>query len=43
MEVTENGPVYIAFKIRQPIRNAVIENSVKIYKSIKKIDLTLRC
>lgn len=37
-KVTENGPVYIAFKIRQPIRNAVIENCVKIYKGIKKVD-----
>lgn len=37
-KVTENGPVYIVYKIRQPIRNAVVESSVKIYKSIKKID-----
>jgi alpha-mannosidase len=38
-ELVANGPVYTAFKIRQPIRNAVVEEVVTIYNTIKKIDL----
>ncbi len=37
-KLIENGPVYQSFKIRQPVRNAIIENLVKIYKDLKKID-----
>ncbi len=37
-KVVEDGPVYTAYKIRQPVRNAIVENTIKIYKSIKKID-----
>jgi len=35
---TENGPLFVVFKCRQPIRNAVVEQFVKVYKTIKRID-----
>ncbi|MDY0099463.1 MAG: glycoside hydrolase family 38 C-terminal domain-containing protein [Bacteroidales bacterium] len=37
-ELDESGPVYMSFKMRQPIRNAVVESTLKVYRSIKKID-----
>ncbi len=36
--VAENGPVYTAIKYRQKIRNAVVEQTVKIYNQLKRID-----
>jgi alpha-mannosidase len=36
--VAEDGPVYTAFRYRQPIRNAVAEMEVTFYNHIKKID-----
>jgi alpha-mannosidase len=40
-KVVEAGPVYTALKIRQPVKNAVVESSIKIYRSIKKIDFNI--
>lgn len=37
-KVTGDGPVYTALTIRQPVKNAVVESTVKIYRNIKKID-----
>jgi len=37
-ELVENGPVFSLFKMRQQIRNAVVEQKVFLYKSIKQID-----
>ncbi len=37
-EVTASGPVFHAFKYRQPIRNAVAELEVIFYQHLKKID-----
>lgn len=37
-ENVSNGPVYSAFKMRQQIRNAVVEQTVIIYNQVKKID-----
>lgn len=37
-DVTANGPVFTAFKYRQPIRNAVAEFEIRFYHQIKKVD-----
>ena len=37
-EVTASGPVFRAFKFRQPIRNSVAELEVVFYENLKKID-----
>ncbi len=37
-KLIENGPVFSLFKIRQQIRNAIVEQSVILYKEIKQID-----
>lgn len=37
-EMIENGPVFAKFKIRTPIRDAVIEQTVTVYNQMKKID-----
>ena len=37
-EVTENGFVFTVFKYRQKIRNAVVEQRVKLYHNKKQID-----
>jgi alpha-mannosidase len=37
-EIVETGPVYTAFKLRQPIRNAVVESKLLVYNDLKKID-----
>ena len=37
-EVEENGPVFTVYKYRSPIRNAVVEQRVKLYHTEKKID-----
>lgn len=33
-----SGPVYTEFKMRQQIRNAVVETDLKVYNELKKID-----
>lgn len=37
-ELIENGPVFSTFKMRQQIRNSVVEQKVILYKDIKRID-----
>lgn len=37
-EVVDSGPVYTTFKLRQPIRNAVVETKLVVYHNLKKID-----
>lgn len=37
-EIKENGPVYTAYKMRTPIRNAVIEQTLCVYHQTKQID-----
>jgi len=37
-KLVEDGPVYTAYEYRQPIRNAVVEQKIILYKDIKKID-----
>ena len=37
-KLLEDGPVFVAYAYRQPIRNAVVEQKVILYKEIKKID-----
>jgi len=37
-EMEESGPVFTSFKMRQVIRNAVVETHLKVYKELKKID-----
>lgn len=32
------GPVFTAYKMRQPIRNAVVESMIKVYNDLKRID-----
>lgn len=36
-----DGPVYTAYKYRQPIRYAVVEETIIIYNSIKRIDIEI--
>lgn len=38
-QVIENGPVYISLKMRTPIRDAVIEQTLRVYHHTKKIDM----
>jgi alpha-mannosidase len=37
-EVEENGPVFTTFKYRQKIRNAVVEQHIKLWHNKKQID-----
>lgn len=37
-EVEEDGPVYTVYKYRSPIRNAVVEQRIKLFHSEKRID-----
>jgi alpha-mannosidase len=39
--IDEDGDVYSAFINRQPIRNAVVEERIVIYKDIKRIDFEI--
>ena len=38
-KVEEDGPVYTSYKMRTPIRNAVIEQTLRVYHQVKKIDM----
>lgn len=38
-EIKENGPVYTTYKMRTPIRNAVIEQTLRVYHQTKQIDM----
>lgn len=37
-EVETEGPVFTSFKMRQPVRNAVVETHLIVYNNLKKID-----
>lgn len=38
-EIKEDGPVYTTYKMRTPIRNAVIEQTLHVYHQTKQIDM----
>ena len=40
-EKIADGPVFTAFKYRQPIRYAVVEETIIIYNSVKRIDIEI--
>ncbi len=40
-KISESGEVYTCFVNRQPIRNAVVEQKVFVYKHIKRIDFVI--
>ena len=35
-KLVEDGPVYTAYKYRQPIRNAVVEQKIILYKNSRR-------
>ena len=37
-EMVEDGPVYTAYKMRTPIRHAVVEEVIRVYHGVKRID-----
>jgi alpha-mannosidase len=37
-KLEQNGPVYASYRMRQPIRNAVVEQEVVVYHDLKRID-----
>lgn len=40
-EITEQGDVFTAYKYRVPIKHAVVEQTVRVYEQIKKIDVDI--
>lgn len=38
---TQDGDIYTSFSYRQPIRNAVVELSINVFKTIKRIDFNV--
>ena len=40
-EVVARGAVYTTYKLRQPIRNAVVETNLIVYHDLKKIDFEI--
>ncbi len=40
-EKVEEGPVFTAFKFRQPVRFAVVEETIIVYHQIKRIDFEI--
>ena len=38
-KVEDDGPVYTSYKMRTPIRNAIIEQTLRVYHQVKKIDM----
>lgn len=38
-QLIENGPVFSSYKLRSPIRHAVVEQTLKIYHQMKRIDV----
>lgn len=38
-EIKEDGPVYTTYKMRTPIRNVVIEQTLRVYHQTKQIDM----
>jgi len=39
--MTEDGDVYTTFHSRQPLRNVVVEEDIKVYKALKRIDIAV--
>ncbi|MBN8854256.1 MAG: hypothetical protein BGO55_07660 [Sphingobacteriales bacterium 50-39] len=39
--MTEDGDVYTTFHSRQPLRNVLVEEDIKVYKSLKRIDIAV--
>ncbi|MBS1602886.1 MAG: alpha-mannosidase [Bacteroidetes bacterium] len=39
--ITEDGPVYTVFHSRLPIAHAVVEEDIKLYKALKRIDIAV--
>ncbi|HVU94463.1 MAG TPA: glycosyl hydrolase-related protein [Puia sp.] len=39
--ITEDGAVYTVFHSRQPIQHAVVEEDIKLYKALKRIDFSV--
>ena len=37
-KLVNSGPVFTEYSMRQPVRNAVVETSIRVYNEIKKID-----
>lgn len=37
--IAEDGPVYTSYKMRTTIRNAVVEQTLRVYRQIKRIDM----
>ena len=35
----EDGPVYTAYKLRTPIRHAIVEQTLRVYHQTKRIDM----
>lgn len=35
-KVEDDGPVYTSYKMRTPIRNAIIEQTLRVYHQVKK-------
>ncbi len=40
-EKTADGPVFTSFKFRQPVRHAVIEETIIVYHQVKRIDFEI--
>lgn len=40
-EMVENGPVYTAYRMRTPIRHAVVEETIRVYHDTKRIDFDI--
>ena len=38
-KLQEDGPVFTSYKVRMPIRDAVIEQTLRVYHGLKKIDI----
>jgi len=37
-ELNQSGPVFVSYQLRQPIRNAVVDQEVIVYHNLKRID-----
>lgn len=40
-EIVEDGPVFTSYKMRTPIRHAVVEEVIRVYHDIKQIDFNI--
>lgn len=37
--LVDNGPVYVSYKLRTPVRHAIVEQTLRVYHQIKRIDM----